>query len=134
MAEQYVSREQFGEFVQRMEDRFDHVGQRFDQISERFGDAEKRADDRFYSLEKRMEQGFAYLEKARAEDAAHTDQRFDALEKRMAEGFAQIHAQMTDFRAEMRQMRGWLFRLYGLVVFGFIGGIVLILFRDFIFK
>ena len=127
MAEQYVSREQFGEFVQRMDNRFDH-------ISERFSDAEKRADERFYSLEKRMEQGFAYLEKARATDAAHSNDRFDqlnirfdSLERRMEQGFAQLHA-------DMRQMRGWLVRLYGLVVFGFIGGIVLILFRDFIFK
>ena len=41
---------------------------------------------------------------------------------------------MLDFRAEMRQMRNWLVRLYGLMVFGFIGGILLIVFRDFIFK
>ena len=127
MAEQYISKEQFGEFVQRMDDRFDHVSQRFDQVTERFSDAEKRADERFYSLEKRMEQGFAYLEKARAEDASFTNQRLESLERRMEQGFAQLHA-------DMRQMRGWLVRLYGLVVFGFIGGIVLILFRDFIFK
>ena len=29
MAEEYVSKEQFGEFVQRMDDRFDHVSQAF---------------------------------------------------------------------------------------------------------
>ena len=127
MAEQYVSREQFGEFVRRMEERFDHVSERFDHISDRFSDAEKRADERFYGLEKLMKQSFTYLEKARAEDSAHTNQRLDSLERRMEQGFAQLHA-------DMRQMRGWLVRLYGLVVFGFLGGIVLILFRDFIFK
>ena len=37
-------------------------------------------------------------------------------------------------REDMRQMRNWLFRLYGLVVFGFIGAVVLILFRELIFK
>ena len=41
---------------------------------------------------------------------------------------------MLDFRAEMRQMRNWLVRLYGLMVFSFIGAIVLILFRGLIFK
>ena len=81
-----------------------------------------------------MEQGFAYLEKARAADTAHNNDRFDQLNKRfdslerhIEHGFALLHA-------DMRQMRGWLVRLYGLVVFGFIGGFVLILFRDFIFK
>ena len=108
MAE-YVSREQFEEFVKRMEERFDH--------------AEERADQRFLSLEKRMEQGFAYMEKARAQDLAHTDQRFNDLNQ-----------QMMEFRAEMRQMRNWLVRLYGLVVFGFIGAMMLILFRDWFFN
>ena len=105
----YVSKEPFEEFVKRIEERFDH--------------AEERADQRFLSLEKRMEQGFAYMEKARTEDFAHIEQRFNDLNQ-----------QMLDFRAEMRQMRNWLVRLYGLMVFSFIGAIVLILFRGLIFK
>ncbi len=110
MAEtRYVSKEQFQEFVKRIEERFDH--------------AEERADQRFLSLEKRMEQGFAYMEKARAQDLAHIEQRFNDLNQ-----------QMLDFRAEMRQMRNWLVRLYGLMVFSFIGAVVLILFRGLIFK
>jgi len=36
--------------------------------------------------------------------------------------------------AETRQMRNWLVRLYGLMVFSFIGATVLILFRGLIFK
>ena len=47
--------------------------------------------------------------------------------KRMEERFDDLNQQMPDFRAEMRQMRNWLVRLYGLMVASFIGAIVLIL-------
>ena len=54
----YVRTGQFGEFVKRMDERFDHVNeladQRFDSMNQRFLD-----------LEKRMEQG-----------SVHVDQRF----------------------------------------------------------
>ena len=104
-----ISKEEFDEFLSRMEERFDR--------------AEERADQRFLSLEKRMEQGFVYMEKARAQDLAHIEQRFNDLNQ-----------QMMDFRAEMRQMRNWLVRLYGLVVFGFTGAMMLILFRYWFFN
>ena len=64
MAEEFVSKEQFGEFVQRMEDRFDHVYERFNHVIE-------RTDDRFLSIEKRMDQGFSHAEKNREQDFAH---------------------------------------------------------------
>ena len=100
MADEYVRMDQFGEFVKRMEERFDHANelaeQRYDSINRRFADAEK----------------------AREQNLVHVNQRFDGLEKRM-----------DQFHADMLQMRNWLMRLYGLVVFGFIGTIVLILFK-----
>lgn len=120
MADEFVRREHFDEHVLRM-------------------------DERFLSLEKRMEQGFAHAEKAREQNFVHMNQRFDdliqsvnqrfddmnqrfdRLERRMEEGFSEL-------RADMRQMRNWLVWLFGLVVFGFIGSIVLILLRDVIFK
>ena len=137
MAE-YVSREHFEEFVKRMEERFDHAEERANQrflslekrMEEGFDHAAERADQRFLALEKRMEQGFAYMEKARAQDLVYIDRRFAQVDQR----FDGLNQQMMDSRAEMRQMRNWLVRLYGLVVFGFIGAIVLILFRDLIFK
>ena len=98
MADEFVRREHFDEYVLRM-------------------------DERFLGIEKRMEQGFAHAEKAREQNLVHVDQRFDNLEKRMD----QLHM-------DMRQMRNWLVWLFGLVVFGFIGSIVLILFRDLISK
>ena len=127
MADEFVRREHFDEHVLRM-------------------------DERFLSVEKRMEQGFAHAEKAREQNFIHVNQRFDdliqninqrfddvnqrfdginqrfdRLERRMEEGFSEL-------RADMRQMRNWLVWLFGLVVFGFIGSIVLILLRDVIFK
>ena len=94
---------------------------------EHFDEHVLRMDERFLSLEKRMEQGFAHAEKAREQNFVHVNQRFDSLERRMEEGFSEL-------RADMRQMRNWLVWLFGLVVFGFIGSIVLILFRDLVFK
>ena len=94
---------------------------------EHFDEFALRMDERFLGLEKRMEQGFAHAEKAREQNLVHVDQRFDSLERRMEEGFSEL-------RADMRQMRNWLVWLFGLVVFGFIGSIVLILLRDVIFK
>ena len=127
MAEEFVRKEHFEEFVLRM-------------------------DERSLGVEKRMEQGFAHAEKAHEQNFVHVNQRFDDLSqgidqrfdevnrrfddmnrrfdgmnRRMEQGFAQIHA-------DMRQIRNWLVWLFGLVVFGFIGSIVLILFRDTLFK
>jgi hypothetical protein len=127
MADEFVRKEHFDEHVLRM-------------------------DERFLSLEKRLEQGFAHAEKAREQNFVHMNQRFDdllqgidqrfeginrrfdginqrfdSLERRMEEGFSEL-------QADMRQMRNWLVWPFGLVVFGFIGSIVLILFRDLILK
>jgi hypothetical protein len=41
---------------------------------------------------------------------------------------------MDQLHADMLQMRNWLVWLFGLVVFGFVASIVLILFRDLISK
>ena len=71
MADAYVSGAQFGEFVKRMEDRFDHAEElarvreekmnlRFDAMEQRFGAQDKRIDARF-------------------------DARFDAIDKRLGD-------------------------------------------------
>ena len=108
MADEYVSKEHFDEYARRMDERFDHVVE--------------RSDERFYSLEKRMEEGFA-----------HTGQRFDDLKENFNHRFDGLERRMDQLHADMLQMRNWLVWLFGLVVFGFIGSIVLILFRD-VFK
>ena len=115
---------------------------------EHFDEYARRVDERFLGVEKGMERGFAYAEKAREQDFVHINQRFDDMNRRfddMNERFDDINRRFDDLkevvndlrldmREDMRQMRNWLFRLYGLVVFGFIGTAVLILFRELIFK
>ena len=110
--EQSVGMGQFGEFVKRMDERFDHVNELADQRAEGI-------NQRFDAIHQRL----ADAEKAREQNLLHINQRFDGLEKRM-----------DQFHADMLQIRNWLVRLYGLVVFGFIGAIALILFRDLFFK
>jgi tetrahydromethanopterin S-methyltransferase subunit G len=70
-----------------------------------------------------MEEGFA-----------HVGQRFDDLKENFSHRFDGLERRMDQLHADMLQMRNWLVRLYGLVVFGFIGAITLILFRDLFFK
>ena len=61
MADEFVRTGEFGQFVKRIDERFDHVNeladQRFDSVSQRF-----------FDMQKRMEQGFT-----------HVDQRFDDI-------------------------------------------------------
>ena len=90
MAEEFVGMAEFGGFVKRMEERFNHVEKEFGHVNEL---AEQRHKE--------------------------VNQRFDDLK----EG-------MRDIRADMRQMRAWLIWLFGLVVFGFIGSIVLMMLRN----
>jgi len=123
MADEFVRKEHFDEYALRMDERFAHL--------------EDTMNQRFLSLEKRMDLDAAHTEK----NFAHVNQRFDDVNKRfddMNQRFNDLKEVVNDLRLDMRedmrQMRNWLFRLYGLVVFGFIGTAVLILFRELIFK
>ena len=82
---------------------------------EQFGEFVKRMEQSFESINGRL----ADAEKAREQNFVHVNQRFDDLKD-----------DIRDIRADMRQPRAWLVWLFGLVVFGFIGSIVVILFRD----
>ena len=97
---------------------------------EHFDEYALRMDERFLGVEKRMEQGFAHAEKAREQNLVHINYRFDAMNQR----FDGLERRMDQLHADMLQMRNWLVWLFGLVVFGFIGSIVLILFRGLVFK
>jgi hypothetical protein len=44
MSEEYVGKDQFGEFVKRMEQGFAHVDQRFSQADQRFDEMVRRFD------------------------------------------------------------------------------------------
>ena len=83
MADEFVSTAQFGEFVKRIDERFDRVDERFGHMTklfdERFAHMNQLADQRNDSISKRL----ADAEKARENNLIHVDQRFDNLEKRM---------------------------------------------------
>ena len=54
MADEYVSGAQFGEFVKRMEDRFDHVADRFDHAEQLAKEREDKMSVRFDAVDKRL--------------------------------------------------------------------------------
>ena len=112
MADEFVGNAQFGEFVKRMDERFDRVDERFsqmnklvderfDRVDERFGQMNKLFDERFAQMNRLADERFTHMsqladqrhdsinkrladaEKAREQNLVHVDQRFDNLEKRM---------------------------------------------------
>lgn len=99
MADEYVRVGQFGEFVKRIDERFDHVNeladQRFDSMNQRFLD-----------LEKRMEQGFV-----------HVDRRFEQVDRRL-----------DGLQSEIRSLRTLMVALYTPIILGILGAVVKYLF------
>ncbi len=75
MAEEFVRKEHFEEFVKRMESGLAHVNeladQRYDSMTQRLADAEKA-----------REQNFVYLNQRFDDMNRSVNQRFDGLEKR----------------------------------------------------
>ena len=69
-------------------------------------------------------------------------EQFEEFGKRMEQGFAHVHQRLDEqhqnfsaIHADIRQARSWLLQIFilvvfGLVIFGFMGGIALMLFRD----
>ena len=102
MADEYVRAGESGEFVKRMEERFDHVNeladQRFDSMNQRLLD-----------LEKRMEEGFA-----------HANQRFEQVDRRLD----RVDQRFDDVQAEIRNLRRTMLALGVPVVATVVGAIV----------
>ena len=118
MAEEFVRKEHFDEYAKRMDERFDQANalaeQRHESVNQRLADAEKAREQNLVHITQRIDD----LKEGIDRRFEGINQRFDSLERRM-----------DQFHADMRQMRGWLIWLFGLVVFGFLGSIVLILFK-----
>ena len=121
-ADEFVRKEHFDEFERRMDERFDHANalaeQRHASINQRLADAEKAREQNLIHISQRFDDMKEGIDQRFGDLKEGINQRFDSLERHMD----QIHA-------DMRQMRGWLIWLFGLVVFGFLGSIVLILFK-----
>ncbi len=86
--------------------------------------------DQFAEFTKRMEQGFDHVNQG----FDHVNQRFDDLRTDIRANFSDIRSDIAGIRADMRQMRNWLVGLYGIVVFGFIGTLVITIFKEQLFK
>lgn len=82
MAEEFVSQAQFGEFVKRMEERFDH--------------AHELAEQRYESVSRWL----ADADKAREQNLIHVNQRFDDMNRRMGQGFENLEKRL-DFQSRM---------------------------------
>ena len=106
MADEHVRTEQFGEFVKRMDQCFQHVNeladQRFDSMNQRILD-----------LEKRMEQGFV-----------HVEQRFEQVEQR----FEQVDKRFDSVQVEIRSLRSLMVALYAPIALGIVGVVIKYLF------
>ena len=83
MADEYVRTGEFGEFVKRMDERFDHV--------------DELTNQRFLHLEKHIEQGLAHAEKTREQNFEHLNQRFDDANQR----FGLMQGEIRNLRTTM---------------------------------
>ena len=102
MADAYVTRDQFDEFVKRMEQAFAYaekaraqelalVNQRFELIDKRF----EQVDQRF----------------------AQVDQRFEQIERRLDD-------LRTEVRAEIQSVRNWMIGLYSPLVLALVAAVI----------
>ena len=106
MADEFVSTAQFGEFVKRIDERFDHVQK---DMANGFAYVNQLADQRYESLNQRL----ADADKAREQNLVHMNQRFDDMTRGVNQRFDGLEKRMDLFHADMLQMRNWLVRLNG---------------------
>ena len=78
MADEFVSTAQFGEFVKRIDERFDHVQK---DMANGFAYVNQLADQRYESLNQRL----ADADKAREQNLVHINQRFDDMNARFGD-------------------------------------------------
>ena len=120
VADEYVRMEQFGEFVRRMDERFDHVNeladQRFDSMNQRFLDVDKR-----------MEQGFAHIDQRFEQVEQHFEQRFEQVDRRFEQvdrRLDRVDKRFDDVQAEIRSLRKTMLALGVPVVVTVVGAIL----------
>lgn len=116
MADAYVTRDQFDEFVKRIEQAFGYaekaraqelalVNQRFELVEKRFEQVEKhfeQVERRFEQVEKRFEQ---------------VDQRFEQIERRLDDLRAEV-------RTDIQSVRNWMIGLYSPLVLALVAAVI----------
>ena len=116
MADAYVTRDQFDEFVKRIEQAFGYaekarsqelalVNQRFELVEKRF----EQVDQRFEQVDKRFEQVDKRLEQV--------DQRFEQLDRHLEQ-------LRTEVRADIQSIRNWMIGLYSPLVLALVAAVI----------
>ena len=116
MADAYVTRDQFDEFVKRIEQALGYaekaraqelalVNQRFELVEKRFEQVEKhfeQVNERFAQIDQRF---------------AQVDQRFTQLDKRLDDFSAEV-------RADIQSVRNWMIGLYSPLVLALVAAVI----------
>ncbi len=92
MAEEYVSKDQFNEFIKRMEQGFHHADQRHNDLikmmDERFAQVDQRHNDLLAAMNQRfdqVDQRFDQMNQQRQEDRQAMMQQFQQVDQRISQ-------------------------------------------------
>ena len=130
MADAYVTRDQFDEFVKRIEQAFGYaekarsqelalVNQRFELVEKRFEQVEKRfeqVDQRFEQVEKRFEQVDQRFDQI--------DQRFEQIDRRFERVERRLDDLRTEVRTEIQSVRNWMIGLFSPLVLALVTAVI----------
>ena len=110
MAEECVGKEQFGEFVKRMEDASTH--------------ANELADERYDSINRRL----ADAEKAREQNLVHVNQRFEQIDKRFGDMNQSMNQRFDSLERRFDDLRTMMVVMYTPIALAILGAVIKILF------
>ena len=116
MADAYVTRDQFEEFVKRIEQALGYaekaraqelalVNQRFELVEKRF----ERVDQRFEQVEQRFDQ---------------IDQRFEQIDRRFERVERRLDDLRTEVRTEIQSVRNWMIGLFSPLVLALVTAVI----------
>ena len=106
MADEFVSTAQFGEFVKRIDQRFDHMDRELVNVT-------KLADQRYESLNQRL----ADADKAREQNLVHINQRFDDMNARFGDMDRSINQRFD----EVNRRFVWMMLLFSPMLIAILG-------------
>ena len=116
MADAYVTKDQFDEFVKRIEQALGYaekaraqelalVNQRFELVEKRFEQVEKR----FEQVEQRLDQ---------------IDQRFEQIDRRFERVERRLDDLRTEVRTEIQSVRNWMIGLFSPLVLALVTAVI----------
>ncbi|WP_089942583.1 hypothetical protein [Candidatus Entotheonella palauensis] len=112
MAEEVVSKEQFNEFVKRMEQGFHHVDQRHNDllatINQRFDQVDQRFDQRHSDLLAMMNQRFDQIDQQRQEDRQAMMQQRQEDRQVMMQHFQQVDQRLAQHETRLMSLENWM--------------------------